>query len=69
MRALFIVGILVALVVPVAAQNNQSQLEKLMQQKNQAKINEIMKNLTQTEYRVLALTFPPPTVSSWTTAR
>ena len=52
MRALFTVMILLALVVPAAAaQNNQSQLEKLMQQKNQTKINEIMKNLTQTEYK------------------
>jgi len=52
MRTLFILVILVALVVPAAAaQNNQSELEKLMQQKNQAKINEIMKALTQTQYK------------------
>jgi len=52
MRALFILVILVALVVPTAAaQNNQSELEKLMQQKNQAKINEITKALTQTQYK------------------
>ena len=52
MRALFMVVILMALVVPAAvAQGQDNQLDKLMQQKNQGKINEIMKSLTQTEYK------------------
>jgi hypothetical protein len=52
MRALFTVVILMALVVPAAvAQGQDNQLDKLMQQKNQAKINEIMKSLTGTEYK------------------
>jgi len=50
MRALFIAVVVLALVVPVVAQNNQS-LDKLIQQKNQARANEIMKTLSQTEYK------------------
>jgi len=54
MRALFTVVIVMALVVPAAmaqAQNNPGQLDKLAQQKNQSKINDILKNLTQTDYK------------------
>jgi hypothetical protein len=52
MRALFTVVILVALVIPAVAQtNSQSSLDKLIQQKNQAKINEVMKSLAQTEFK------------------
>jgi hypothetical protein len=54
MRALFIVVIFMALVVPAAiaqTPNNQSQFDKLIQQKIQAKANEVLKSLTQNEYK------------------
>jgi hypothetical protein len=50
MRALFIAVVALSLVVPAAAQNNQS-LDKLMQQKLQARANEITKTLSQVEYK------------------
>jgi hypothetical protein len=52
MRALFIVVILLALVAPAAvAQNSGQSLDKLVQQKIQAKGTDVLKALTQNEYK------------------